>query len=312
MFVLHTFVLSVVRVFDMLENRWHCPTVNKQRFIDFHETLTDILFSPLAFVAVAKGSMNSVGRKQRRRIGRPPSRRQQVSSSVVSTSTSVSTSSATAEREAKQAEQNERMELDSDYKETSLQILRTHSSSGSSSDNSTGYSNCNNNNKNNSNIKTVLQPTMVNTNSSKISCNGNNGAGNNKTSAVKLCDDNDQEQEPERAMEEDDFEEEDELGDGDSGYEFALEPNSQSLHISTQQHQSQTTHDEGLLSIALKTIKLVQRNKLLQKRLAQLQLETSEFIASVLANPENRHFREKIAAKSDPAPNKVSNVLLRH
>lgn len=202
------------------------------------------------------------------------------------------------------------MELDSGYKETSLQILRTqHSSSGSSSDNSASYSYCNNsnNNKNNSHIKTVLQPTMVNTNGSKINCNGNNVGVNNKINAAKLCDDTDQEQEPERAMEQDNFEE-----DGDSGYEFALEPNSQSLHMCEQQHHSQTTHDEGLLSIALKTIKLVQRNKLLQKRLAQLQLETSEFIASVLANPENRHFREKIGAKSDPAPNKVINVLLRH
>ncbi|XP_011198146.2 uncharacterized protein LOC105222495 [Bactrocera dorsalis] len=48
---------------------------------------------------------------------------------------------------------------------------------------------------------------------------------------------------------------------------------------------------EGLLSIALKTIKLVKRNQLLQRRLAQLQVETSEFIQSVMANPENRHIR---------------------
>lgn len=228
---------------------------------------------------------------------------------AVSSSTSKSTS--TAECDVKQAEPSERMELDG---ETSLQILRTHSSSGSSSsNNSIGYSSCNNNKSNNCNnnniIKTVLQPTMVNTNSSNnSSCNNNNKT----TNAAKLCDDSDQEQEPERALDEDDFEDEDDLGDGDSGYEFALEPQSQSLHIGGQQHQSQTTHNEGLLSIALKTIKLVQRNKLLQKRLAQLQLETSEFIASVLANPENRHFREKIAAKSDASPNKVSNVLLRH
>lgn len=255
--------------------------------------------------------MNSVGRKQRRRVVRPSSRRQQTSKTCdVSSSTSKSTSSAaTAECAALQAEQSERMELDGDYKETNLQILRTHSSS----DSSISYSNCNNkrSNNNNNNIKTVLQPTMVNTNSSKSSCNGNN-SNNKTTNAAKLCDESDREQEPERAMDEDDFEDEDDMGDGDSGYEFALEPQSQSLHISAQQHQSQTTHNEGLLSIALKTIKLVQRNKLLQKRLAQLQLETSEFIASVLANPENRHFREKISAKSDGSGNKVSNVLLRH
>uniref|UniRef100_A0A1B0BP28 Uncharacterized protein n=1 Tax=Glossina palpalis gambiensis TaxID=67801 RepID=A0A1B0BP28_9MUSC len=54
---------------------------------------------------------------------------------------------------------------------------------------------------------------------------------------------------------------------------------------------------EGLLSIAIKTIKLVKRNQLLQQRLNQLQMETSEFIQSVLNNPENRHFREKIQQK---------------
>ncbi|XP_020718130.1 uncharacterized protein LOC101452284 isoform X1 [Ceratitis capitata] len=61
---------------------------------------------------------------------------------------------------------------------------------------------------------------------------------------------------------------------------------------------------EGLLSIALKTIKLVKRNQMLQRRLAQLQFETSEFIESVMANPENRHFRNKISspALSPSAP----------
>ncbi|XP_036324339.1 uncharacterized protein LOC118737703 [Rhagoletis pomonella] len=58
---------------------------------------------------------------------------------------------------------------------------------------------------------------------------------------------------------------------------------------------------EGLLAIALKTIKLVKRNQMLQRRLAQLQLETSEFIQSVLANPENRHFRNKMQKPSSPS-----------
>lgn len=61
---------------------------------------------------------------------------------------------------------------------------------------------------------------------------------------------------------------------------------------------------DGLLSIAIKTIKLVKRNQLLQQRLTQLQLETTEFIQSVLANPENRHFRQNINQKV----NKVDNV----
>lgn len=45
---------------------------------------------------------------------------------------------------------------------------------------------------------------------------------------------------------------------------------------------------KGLLDIAIKTIKLIQRNQLLQAKLAQLQAETQAFITSVMANPENR------------------------
>ncbi|XP_020810878.1 suppressor protein SRP40 [Drosophila serrata] len=131
-----------------------------------------------------------------------------------------------------------------------------------------------------SNIKTVLQPNS-------FSSKHNRSA----PPAVKFC-------------EEVPTEEEDDDG-GDSGYGYSQEPVKE-LHL--QQHYHQHNSD-GLLSIAIKTIKLVQRNKLLQKRLTQLQLETSEFIASVLANPENRQFREKITPKAEA---KVSNVLLRH
>jgi len=132
------------------------------------------------------------------------------------------------------------------------------------------------------NIKTVLQPTMAGGYSSKH----NRSAGQ-----AKNCDQN---VVPLQVVVDDD-------DDGDSGYEYSQDPiKEQHLY-----HQN----SEGLLSIAIKTIKLVQRNKLLQKRLAQLQLETSEFIASVLANPENRQFREKISPKAEA---KVSNMLLRH
>ncbi|XP_017052768.1 uncharacterized protein LOC108095943 [Drosophila ficusphila] len=128
------------------------------------------------------------------------------------------------------------------------------------------------------NIKTVLQPTSASGYSSK----------HNRSAGAKNCD---QDQVPNQVS----------VDDGDSGYEYSQDPvKEQHLY-----HQN----SEGLLSIAIKTIKLVQRNKLLQKRLAQLQLETSEFIASVLANPENRHFREKISPKAEA---KVSNMLLRH
>ncbi|XP_059612490.1 uncharacterized protein LOC132258945 [Phlebotomus argentipes] len=48
------------------------------------------------------------------------------------------------------------------------------------------------------------------------------------------------------------------------------------------------SNTKGLLDIAIKTIKLIQRNQLLQMKLAQLQAETHAFITSVMANPENR------------------------
>jgi len=131
------------------------------------------------------------------------------------------------------------------------------------------------------NIKTVLQPTMA---------GGYSNKHNRSAGQAKNCDQN---VVPLQVVVDDD--------DGDSGYEYSQDPiKEQHLY-----HQN----SEGLLSIAIKTIKLVQRNKLLQKRLAQLQLETSEFIASVLANPENRQFREKISPKAEA---KVSNMLLRH
>ncbi|XP_034114534.1 uncharacterized protein DDB_G0281497 [Drosophila albomicans] len=232
---------------------------------------------------VAKGSTHSAGRQQRRRMVRVPSRLQHISKNIISSSTSSSSSES--------EQQLERMELDeytnSDYNEaTSIQISRTHSSGSSN---------------NNINIKTVLQPTTANSNSNNYIFG--NGGNNNKTSTTaKFCD---QMPSADDEDDDDDDDEEEDQGDGDSGYEFALEPIKP--HIQQQYH----SHNEGLLSIALKTIKLVQRNKLLQKRLAQLQLETSEFIASVLANPENRHFRDKVAVKAE-SPSKVSNVLLRH
>ncbi|XP_060648523.1 uncharacterized protein LOC132786117 [Drosophila nasuta] len=236
---------------------------------------------------VAKGSTHSAGRQQRRRMVRVPSRLQHISKNIISSSTSSSPTSSSSESE----QQLERMELDeytnSDYNEaTSIQISRTHSSGSSN---------------NNINIKTVLQPTTANINSNNYIFG--NGGNNNKTSTTaKFCD---QMPSADDEDDDDDDDEEEDQGDGDSGYEFALEPIKP--HIQQQYH----SHNEGLLSIALKTIKLVQRNKLLQKRLAQLQLETSEFIASVLANPENRHFRDKVAVKAE-SPSKVSNVLLRH
>lgn len=50
---------------------------------------------------------------------------------------------------------------------------------------------------------------------------------------------------------------------------------------------------KGLLDIALRTMKLIHRNKILQQRLTQLQEETQVFVASVMANPENKHLSEE-------------------
>lgn len=61
------------------------------------------------------------------------------------------------------------------------------------------------------------------------------------------------------------------------------------LHI-----QDDNKNTKGLFEIAIKMIKLVHRNQLLQRRLSQLQAETSQFIQSVLANPENQAFRDKV------------------
>ncbi|XP_017849073.1 transcription factor kayak [Drosophila busckii] len=125
------------------------------------------------------------------------------------------------------------------------------------------------------NIKTVLQPTIASNsnchgdNSSSYNSNSNNNNNNNKMAIAKFCD---QVHGAKNVFND----------DADSGFDISLEP---------------VRQQDRLLSIAIKTIKLVQRNKLLQKRLAQLQLETSAFIASVLDNPENRHLRDNLTAK---------------
>lgn len=54
------------------------------------------------------------------------------------------------------------------------------------------------------------------------------------------------------------------------------------------------SNNKGLLDIAVKTVKLIKRNQQLQRKLAQLQFETKEFIESVMSNPENHALREKM------------------
>ena len=48
-------------------------------------------------------------------------------------------------------------------------------------------------------------------------------------------------------------------------------------------------HNKELMEIAVRTLNLMQRNRLLQRQLSQLQQETRSFFASVMANPENNN-----------------------
>ncbi|XP_064554547.1 uncharacterized protein Cipc isoform X2 [Drosophila montana] len=221
--------------------------------------------------------MNSTGRRKRRRGVRMPSRLPQKARRVASGSTSAANGHV-RELKSEQTKHLKRMEFD--YNKTSRQLVCPHSSSS-------------NNNKQFI-IKTVLQPTTANNNCSNSNCSG---CGYNKTTA-KFCDHS-------SGMDEDDDDDDEEK---DRSYVFVREPIKQPQMQQQQQLPKYHTHVDGLLSIAIKTINLVQRNEMLQNRLAQLQLETSKFIASVLANPENRHFRERITANTKAA-NIESNVL---
>lgn len=219
--------------------------------------------------------MNSTFRWKRRRGVRMTPRLPQNAKRVASGSASAANGHV-AEIISEQTKYLKRMEFN--YNKMRSQLVCTHSSSSSTNKHF--------------NIKTVLQPTTANNNCS-------NSCGNNKTATAKFCDHS-------SGMDEDDDDDEEK----DRGYVFVREPIRQPQMQQEQQIPKYRPHNDGLLSIALKTINLVQRNEILQKRLTQLQLETSEFIASVLANPENRHFRERITANTKAA-NIESNVL-RH
>lgn len=64
----------------------------------------------------------------------------------------------------------------------------------------------------------------------------------------------------------------------------------------------------GLLEIAIKTVKLLQKNRTLQARLDQLQKETRQFVDSVMANPENCDLRDRIKYNVDDSTT-VSRTL---
>lgn len=84
--------------------------------------------------------------------------------------------------------------------------------------------------------------------------------------------------------------------DCDSQDDSAMSPNSV-LSIPAYKHcrrynRCRAKHPNGnsktLVEIAMRTIKLIQRNQELQNKLHQLQQETSCFIRSVMSNPENK------------------------
>lgn len=56
---------------------------------------------------------------------------------------------------------------------------------------------------------------------------------------------------------------------------------------SYRQFISNRANNGDLLDIAMRTLNLMRRNKILQRQLSQLQQETKEFMAAVMQNPEN-------------------------
>ncbi|KAK2588404.1 hypothetical protein KPH14_004410 [Odynerus spinipes] len=53
---------------------------------------------------------------------------------------------------------------------------------------------------------------------------------------------------------------------------------------------------EGLLSIVIRTLALVRRNRILQERVNALRAETRDFIRSVLNNPQNKSRKQDTTA----------------
>ncbi|XP_073959285.1 clock interacting protein circadian [Choristoneura fumiferana] len=67
-----------------------------------------------------------------------------------------------------------------------------------------------------------------------------------------------------------------------------------------------------LLQLAWKTVALMHKNKIIQQKIVALQKETSEFVASVMNNPENRQRymdHLKMCAQKQAAPTIDNNNL---
>lgn len=72
---------------------------------------------------------------------------------------------------------------------------------------------------------------------------------------------------------------------------------------------STSSQQSGLFEIAMKTVKLLQKNRSLQARLEQLQVETQEFVESVMANPENAELRKRIKCDNSNKSNCVKQTF---
>ncbi|XP_063381163.1 uncharacterized protein LOC134667670 [Cydia fagiglandana] len=71
-----------------------------------------------------------------------------------------------------------------------------------------------------------------------------------------------------------------------------------------------------LLELAWKTVALMHKNRIIQQKIVALQKETTEFVASVMNNPENKqrymeHLRAyKLAQQAQAQPPKIENSNL--
>ncbi|XP_076386886.1 uncharacterized protein LOC100881656 isoform X1 [Megachile rotundata] len=68
---------------------------------------------------------------------------------------------------------------------------------------------------------------------------------------------------------------------------------------------------KGLLDIVVRTMALVRRNNILQKRVNALRAETRDFIHSVLNNPENKCIQQRLDCKETDVSSSTENIVCR-
>lgn len=77
------------------------------------------------------------------------------------------------------------------------------------------------------------------------------------------------------------------------------------LRRTSSQLVTTTYHRRDLIDIAMRTINLLQRNRMLHARLQQLRMETRQFVDSVMSNPENAELRHTINTTNNSAVSKT-------